>query len=56
MLAPAFSGHDPLAAMRATVPGLAGVHVLPGIGHFVQMEAAEETNRLMLDFLRGLPG
>ena len=40
--------------MRPGVPGLAGVHVLPGIGHFVQMEAAEQTTALMLDFLRGL--
>lgn len=52
VLAPAFSGQDPVEAMRASVPGLAGVHVLEGIGHFVQMEAAEETTRLMLDFLR----
>ena len=54
VLAPAFSGHDPLDAMRASVPGLAGVHVLPGAGHFVQMEAAERVNELMLGFLRDL--
>ena len=54
VLAPAFSGHDPVEGMRASVPGLAGVHVLGGIGHFVQMEAAEETNALMLDFLHSL--
>ncbi|MCL2583678.1 MAG: alpha/beta hydrolase [Streptosporangiales bacterium] len=53
-LSAVFTGHDPVEMMRPGVPGLAGVHVLPGIGHFVQMEAAEQTTALMLDFLRGL--
>jgi pimeloyl-ACP methyl ester carboxylesterase len=30
-------------------------HVLPGAGHVVQMEAAEQANRPVVDFLRGLP-
>jgi pimeloyl-ACP methyl ester carboxylesterase len=54
VLAPAFSGPDPLAAIRASVPGLAGVHVLPDVGHFVQMEAADEVSQLMVGFLREL--
>jgi pimeloyl-ACP methyl ester carboxylesterase len=31
-----------------------GVHVcvLPGAGHMVQLEAADEVNRLIADFLR----
>jgi hypothetical protein len=36
---------------RATVPGLAGIHLIPGTGHFVQLEAAEAVNKLMVDFL-----
>jgi pyruvate dehydrogenase E2 component (dihydrolipoamide acetyltransferase) len=28
------------------------LHVLPGSGHMVQVEAAEEVNRLVEDFLR----
>ncbi len=42
--------------MAAAVPGLVGEQVIDGAGHFVQMEAAEEVNRLMIDFLRRLPG
>jgi pimeloyl-ACP methyl ester carboxylesterase len=56
VLDPVFAGPDPLATTRATVPGLAGVHLIGGAGHFVQMEAAGDVNRLMLDFLRQLPG
>ncbi|GAA1267699.1 alpha/beta hydrolase [Pseudonocardia aurantiaca] len=47
-------GEDALAEMRASVPGLTGVHVIPGAGHFVQMEAADEVNRIMVEFLHGL--
>ncbi|GAA3383507.1 alpha/beta fold hydrolase [Cryptosporangium minutisporangium] len=47
-------GEAALRAMRESVPGLRGVHVLPGAGHFVQMEAADEVNRLMLNFLATL--
>ncbi|HZY77480.1 MAG TPA: alpha/beta hydrolase [Jatrophihabitantaceae bacterium] len=46
------SGRRP---MIDTVPGLVGEHVIEGAGHFVQMEAAEEVNRLMIDFLDSLP-
>ena len=31
-----------------------GETVLPGCGHWIQQERAEETNRLLLEFLRGL--
>lgn len=37
-----------------TLPGLRGSHILLGAGHWVQRERAEEVNRLLLDFLRGL--
>ncbi len=39
----------------ALVPGLVGAHVVPGAGHFVQMEAADEVNRLVVEFLGALP-
>jgi pimeloyl-ACP methyl ester carboxylesterase len=45
------SGRRP---MIETVPGLVGEHVIDGAGHFVQLEAADEVNRLMIDFLRAL--
>ncbi len=47
-------GAQCLDKMREGVPGLVAQHVLPGAGHFVQMEAAGEVNRLLADFLRGL--
>lgn len=40
---------------HALVPGLVGAHVIPEAGHFVQMEAADEVNRLMVEFLGALP-
>mgnify|MGYP001557379185 CR=1 FL=1 len=45
------SGRRPLGE---TVPGLVGEHVVGGAGHFVQLEAAGEVNRRMIDFLRSL--
>lgn len=45
------SGRRP---MVETVPGLVGEHAIEGAGHFVQLEAAEEVNCLMIDFLRSL--
>jgi pimeloyl-ACP methyl ester carboxylesterase len=51
----AMSGPDPFGVMRETVPGLAGIHVIPDVGHFVQLEAAARVNELMLEFLRTLP-
>lgn len=33
---------------------LRGVHVLPGAGHWVQQERADDISRLLIDFLRGL--
>jgi pimeloyl-ACP methyl ester carboxylesterase len=49
------TGAGSLDEMRDLVPGLTGVHVIPGAGHFVQMEAAGQVNRIMLEFLKGLP-
>ena len=37
-----------------TLPGLRGSHVLPGCGHWVQQERAEDVNRLLVDWLTSL--
>ena len=42
------------AQMRAIVPNLRGVVILPGIGHWTQQEAPDAVNRAMVDFLRSL--
>ncbi|MEN9316134.1 MAG: hypothetical protein RIS35_2527 [Pseudomonadota bacterium] len=47
-------GVDPVALMAPHLPGLRGVHLLPGIGHWTQQEAPEAVNRLLLEWLRGL--
>ncbi|RKQ86143.1 pimeloyl-ACP methyl ester carboxylesterase [Solirubrobacter pauli] len=31
-----------------------GAHIVPGVGHWVQLQAPEAVNALLLDFLRGL--
>ena len=40
--------------MAATMPQLTDVVLIPGIGHWVQQEAAEETNAALLKFLQSL--
>lgn len=40
--------------MRTAFDDLRGFHVIPGAGHWNQEEKPEETNRLLLDWLRGL--
>jgi pimeloyl-ACP methyl ester carboxylesterase len=42
------------ANMRAVVPNLRKVVLLPGIGHWTQQEAPEAVNRAILEFLRSL--
>ncbi|MCR5883780.1 hypothetical protein LRS03_13300 [Rhizobacter sp. J219] len=41
-------------AYPKTLPGLRGCHILPGAGHWIQRERADEVSRLLIDFLRGL--
>ncbi len=48
------AGDDPFAQMRKRVPDLRGVELLEGAGHFIQQEAPQALNRLLLDFLEGL--
>jgi pimeloyl-ACP methyl ester carboxylesterase len=41
--------------MRGHATNLAGVHVLPGCGHWTQQERPDEVTRLLVDWLKGLP-
>ncbi|MEV0821368.1 alpha/beta fold hydrolase [Nonomuraea rubra] len=43
-----------IEAFPETMPGLAGVHLLEGCGHWVQQERPGEVNRLVIDWLRGV--
>ncbi len=43
-----------IAAFDRTLPGLHASVVLPGVGHWIQQEAPEATNDLLLDFLAAL--
>ncbi|MEU5975767.1 alpha/beta hydrolase [Streptomyces sp. NPDC047315] len=45
---------DVIAAFPTTLPGLVGSHILPGSGHWIQQEASDEVNTLLLDWLAGL--
>lgn len=47
-------GPDALDRMRENATDLRGVHLVPGEGHTVQLEAHEEVNRLLLAFLASL--
>jgi len=50
-------GHEPTAARLAkAMPGLRGVHLIAGAGHWVQQEAAGAVNAALLAFLGGLEG
>ena len=43
------------AGMSPLVPDLRGVHLIPDTGHWTQQERPDEVNRLLIDFLEGLP-
>jgi len=47
-------GPAAIERMRAHMPALRGVHLIPGAGHWIQQERAAEVNELVVDFLRGL--
>ncbi|MFE6741144.1 alpha/beta fold hydrolase [Streptomyces tubercidicus] len=42
-------------AFPHTLPALTAAHFLDGCGHWVQQESPDEVNRLLVDWLRGLP-
>lgn len=47
---------DLMASMKKHVPNLRDVILLPGIGHWIQQEAADEVNRAILAFLQEANG
>jgi pimeloyl-ACP methyl ester carboxylesterase len=47
-------GAEAIARAKEHLHDLRGVHILPGCGHWIQQERAEDTNRLLLAFLAGL--
>jgi pimeloyl-ACP methyl ester carboxylesterase len=50
------AGADAIDQMRARVPDLREVRIIPGAGHWVQQEKPEEVNAALLTFLEGLGG
>ncbi len=45
-------GGGAIARFDVNLPALVGSHVLPGCGHWIQQERADDVNALLLDFLR----
>jgi pimeloyl-ACP methyl ester carboxylesterase len=51
---PTIWGQRAIDRFPETLPGLRGSHVLPGCGHWVQQERAEEVNDLLVGWLKSL--
>jgi len=47
-------GAEAIDRAREVMPNYCGTHMVPDVGHWIQQEEPKETNRLLLDFLRGL--
>jgi pimeloyl-ACP methyl ester carboxylesterase len=47
-------GRDVETRMRENFEDLRGFHMIPGAGHWNQQENPQETNRLLLDWLKSL--
>ena len=48
-------GYEAIARAHERMPNFRGTHMLAGCGHWIQQERPEETNRLLIDFLKSLP-
>ncbi|MGW6354008.1 alpha/beta fold hydrolase [Streptomyces sp. NPDC055092] len=46
---------DAIAAYPTTLPGLRSSHLLDGCGHWIQQERGEDVNRILIEWLAGLP-
>ncbi|MFB8272307.1 alpha/beta fold hydrolase [Streptomyces sp. NPDC055955] len=46
---------DAIAAYPTTLPGLRSSHLLEGCGHWIQQERGEDVNRILIEWLAGLP-
>jgi len=51
---PTIWGAGAISRFNETMPGLRGSHILPGCGHWLQQERAEEVNRLLTEWLASL--
>jgi pimeloyl-ACP methyl ester carboxylesterase len=51
---PTIWGQRAIEHFPETMPGLRGSHVLPGCGHWVQQERAEDVNDLLVGWLKSL--
>jgi pimeloyl-ACP methyl ester carboxylesterase len=51
---PTIWGRRAIERFPQTLPGLRGSHILPGCGHWVQQERADEVNRLLVGWLKAL--
>jgi epoxide hydrolase A/B len=49
-----FHGDDPISLMRAIFPDLRQVRMIKGAGHMVQLEASDEVNAILLDYLEDI--
>jgi pimeloyl-ACP methyl ester carboxylesterase len=49
-----FHGDDPISLMRAIFPDLREVRMIKDAGHMVQLEASDEVNALLIDYLRDI--
>ncbi|MBI4696798.1 MAG: alpha/beta hydrolase [Gammaproteobacteria bacterium] len=47
-------GEEAIARAGEVMPNWRGSHILKGSGHWLQQERAEETNALVIEFLKGL--
>ena len=47
-------GAETLDRAREKMTDFRGSHIVPGVGHWVQQEAPDLTNRLLIEFLRQL--
>lgn len=43
-----------IEAYPRTLPNCRGVHILPGAGHWIQQERADDVSAILIDFLKGL--
>jgi epoxide hydrolase A/B len=46
-----FHGEDPIGLMRAIFPRLMDVQMIPAVGHMMPLEASDQLNTLLLDYL-----
>jgi epoxide hydrolase A/B len=51
---PTLWGGRAISRFPETLPGLRGSHILPGCGHWVQQERADEVNQLLTGWLKSL--